>query len=1232
MSNPQQPLALRFPLKGSQLIEASAGTGKTFTISALYLRLVLGHGGDAAGFGRELLPPQILVVTFTDAATKELRDRIRTRLAEAARFFREEIEAPDALIAELRNSFADEHWSACAGRLDIAAQWMDEAAVSTIHSWCQRMLREHAFDSGSLFTQSLETDHSDLLGEVLRDYWRTFCYPMSGDALNWVRDNWGGPAALLPRVRALFGRSRASVTQEPAQLIEASVQQRREALQALKSPWAEWAAQLYAICLDGVKAKTVDGRKMQERYFKPWFDKLIAWANDEQQEYLDLGTGFTRLTPDGMAEAWKGTPPDHPALDAMVLLKDALDSLPTPDAAVLEHAAQWVGDRFEEEKRRRAEMGFDDMLLRLDAALHGPAGERLATLIREQFPVALIDEFQDTDPVQYRIFDSIYRLEANDESTGLFLIGDPKQAIYAFRGADIYTYLKARYATEGRLHTLGTNFRSSHGMVDAVNHVFQRAEDAAMGRGAFLFRSAEGNPVPFLPVASQGRKEHFQVDGQNVAALNVWQLASDQAVSGTLYRQQLAASCASEIVRLLNGGQQGRAGFAKDGEALRGVLPADIAILVRDGREAQAVRGELSARGVRSVYLSDKDSVFAAQESQDLLAWLKACAEPDAERILRAALASITLDLPLAELERLNQDELAWENRVLQFREYRRIWRTQGVLPMLRRLLHDFRLPQTLIRRSDGERVLTNLLHLSELMQQAAAELDGEQALIRHLSEHLALSGQAGEEQILRLESDEQLVKVVTIHKSKGLEYPLVFLPFICSFKPVDGSRLPLHFHDADGQAHISLQPTAALIEQSDDERLAEDLRLLYVALTRAQHACWLGVADLKRGNAGGSVLHRSALGYLLGGGAALVESTGLSDWLQALANDKAVIHIDTVPEPTTETFSAPRNVAALSKPRLPRRSARENWWIASYSALRIGDTITDSGDQSPDSAQAQKLFDDERLDPDAPREVPASGGDIHRFPRGPNPGTFLHGLLEWAGQEGFAAAASDPKALEKAIARRCNRRGWEGWISTLNDWLRHLLDVPLRLAPDDEPVALRALDQPNQYRVEMEFWFACSHVEVAQLDALVRRFTHNGAPRAAAETVALNGMFKGFIDLTFEHQGRYYVADYKSNWLGADDEAYTQLAMEGAILDNRYDLQYVLYLLALHRQLKARLPDYDYDRHMGGALYLFVRGSRSASQGAWFTRPPRELIESLDQLFQGRALTQDDVLSGELA
>ncbi|MFK3774109.1 exodeoxyribonuclease V subunit beta [Pseudomonas sp. NPDC089406] len=1216
-----RPLALSFPLHGSQLIEASAGTGKTFTISALYLRLILGHGGEQA-FERELLPPQILVVTFTDAATKELRERIRARLAEAARFFRGELEGADPLLHLLRADYPEEHWPRCANRLEIAVQWMDEAAVSTIHGWCQRMLREHAFDSGSLFTQSLETDHSELLGQVVRDYWRRFCYGMRGESLAWVRGNWGSPDALLPRIRPLFGRVRDSVqAEEPQALIEATLRQRTEQLNQLKAPWAAWADELQQICRDAVAAKQADGRKLQARFFEPWFDKLRTWAADEQAMELDLGTGFTRLTPAGMAEAWKaGEPPEHPALHAMEGLREQLQGLASPDVQLLEHAAGWVSARFETEKRRRAEMGFDDMLLRLQHALASEAGERLAGLIREQFPVALIDEFQDTDPVQYGIFERIYRIGENNPHTGLFMIGDPKQAIYAFRGADIFTYLGARRATLGRLHSLDTNYRSSQAMVAAVNRVFLLAEGREQGRGAFLFRTARDNPLPFVEVKAKGRSEQLLIDSQPATALQCWQLQSDEPVSNTLYRQRLAASCASHIVALLNGGQQGVTGFADGDGTLRPCLPSDIAILVRDGREAQLVRAELAARDVRSVYLSDKDSVFAAQEAHDLLAWLKACAEPDSERLLKAALASLTLDLPLLELERLNQDERVWEDWVMDFRRYRDTWQRQGVLPMLRRLLHDFQLPRSLMGRSDGERVLTNLLHLAELLQQAAGELDGEQALIRHLAEHLANAAQAGEEQILRLESDEQLVKVVTIHKSKGLEYPLVYLPFICTGKPVDGSRLPLSWHDDDGAAHLTLTPNAEQIERADDERLAEDLRLLYVALTRAQHACWLGVADLKRGTQRSSQLHRSALGYLLGGGLPLAASSQLGEWLDALQAATPAIARLPLPEADEQRYRSPASTLELLPPRKPRRAAAEHWWIASYSALRVGDQTLIA-----DSSQAQQLLDDEVLDSQLLREVPAEAGDIHRFPRGPAPGTFLHGLLEWAGREGFAEVSAQPEQIEHTVGRRCNRRDWAGWIPTLTQWLHAMLVQPMPL--QDASLTLASL---SQYQIEMEFWFASHKVDALQLDQLVARHTHAGAARPAAQPTQLNGMFKGFIDLAFELDGRYYVADYKSNWLGPDAQAYNALAMEQSILEHRYDLQYVLYLLALHRQLRARLPDYDYDRHVGGALFIFLRGVTAAGHGLYHARPPRALIEALDALFRGEsAPAQQDLFAG---
>ncbi|MCI1010440.1 exodeoxyribonuclease V subunit beta [Pseudomonas oryzihabitans] len=1212
----QRPLALRFPLQGNQLIEASAGTGKTFTISALYVRLVLGHGTPETAFGRELLPPQILVVTFTEAATQELRDRIRHRLAEAARFFRDEIAAPDPLLAELREDFPVEAWADCSRRLDIAAQWMDEAAVSTIHSWCQRMLREHAFDSGSLFVQNLEQDQSELLAQVVRDYWRRFCYPLEGEALDWVIEHWGEPRALAARLRPLLSEALGAPQGEPAALLATALTERRERLAHLKAPWARWAEEVRDLCQAGCDAKVVDGRKLQKRFFGPWCDKLVAWADNPTSEDLDIGTGFTRLTEEGFAEVWtKASPPDHPALAAMARLPGQLAELPSPEVPLLEHAAAWVQQKFEREKLRRAELGFDDILTRLDRALQADgAGARLAALIREQFPVALIDEFQDTDPVQYRIFSSVY---GAGEGTGLFLIGDPKQAIYAFRGADIHTYLQARRANAGHLHSLDTNFRSTAAMVAAVNQVFAHGE-ATAPRAAFLFRHGEDNPVPFEPVRAQGRREVLEIEGTPGAALTFWQLAGDEPLAGTAYRAALAESTASEIVRLLSLAAEAKAGFRREDGELTPLRPADIAILVRAGSEAQAVRQALVRRGVRSVYLSDKDSVFTAQEARCLLDWLKACAEPDVDRRLRAALGSLTLDLPLAELEALNHDEQAWEARVLQFRGYRQLWRGQGVLPMLRRLLQDFRLPQRLMARADGERVLTNLLHLAELLQRAAGELDGEQALIRHLAEQLAAQG-AADEQILRLESDAELVKVVTVHKSKGLEYPLVFLPFACAYRAEEGTTLPLRYHDDQGQLRRTFKPSAEELARADDERLAEDLRLLYVALTRARHACWVGVADLKRGRSKESGFARSALGYLATGGEPLASSAALGTALTTLIGAQPDTLILPLPEASPARLPEAREAPVTLKALTARRAAREDWWIASYSALRIGTRLGEAREEGPfnleldlDTPAAQKLFDDDRLAPDEARQ-PAAGEDLHRFPRGPGPGTFLHSLLEWVGEEGFTAIQAAPERLDDLIARRCQRRGWNHWIPILQGWLRQLLTLPLPL-----PGGSQRLGELARYQVEMEFWFATHGVDLERLDDLVSRGTHRGQVRPMLEPGQLNGLFKGFIDLVFEHEGRYFVVDYKSNWLGAEAGAYTRAAMEEAVLAKRYDLQYVLYSLAVHRLLKARLPDYSYERHFGGAVYLFLRGCDPAGHGVFVERPAQALIETLDLLFSG--------------
>ncbi|MDD1649076.1 MAG: exodeoxyribonuclease V subunit beta [Methylococcaceae bacterium] len=1232
---------LNFPLRGSRLIEASAGTGKTYTIALLYVRLVLGHGGSQ-GFTRALMPPEILVVTFTDAATKELRERIRARLSEAAILFRREPGGgepeDDELLFRLRSGYPEEQWPDCARALQLAAEWMDDAAVSTIHSWCNRMLREHAFDSGSLFTQTLETDQGELLAEVVRDYWRTFMIPLDVADAAEVRTWWAEPQDLQAMLKNLVEHAELLPTpQSPVAALAMAREEKMHRLAELKKNWVIWTDELATLLNEALAHKQVNGQKIHSRYYQLWLEKLRAWALDPVMVFPDLkstSTAWTRLTPMGMAEAWKqGDPPAHPALAAMAGLRDALNALPDARNELLCHAARWVANRFETEQNRHAQMGFEDLLIRLDAALQGPNAERLAMTIRQQFPAALIDEFQDTDPVQYRIFDSVYRVAENDPATALILIGDPKQAIYAFRGADIFTYLAARRACAGRLYTLKTNFRSTQAMVNAANRCFAVAERRQKGQGAFLFRTAQDNPVPFVDAVAKGRREVLQIKGAAIPALTAWWLPGGEtgkALGRTRYREHIADACASGLVRLLNLGQSGKAGFQGQND-FRPLQPKDIAVLVNSRREADTIRKALARRGVRSVYLSDRDSVYASPQALELEYWLAACAEPDDGRLLRAALATPTLGLSYATLDALNYDEAAWEARVLQFRRYRDCWQHQGVLPMVRALLNDFQVPTKLLGHGDpesepmrGERVLTDLLHLAELLQQAATLLEGEHALIRFLAEQrIAVDNDVGNEaRQIRLESDADLVQVVTVHKAKGLEYPLVFLPFASQFRVIDATKdLPLKWHDAKGELQVGLTADDRVLEWAEAERLGEDLRKLYVALTRARHATWVGLGPLEN-------LEQSAIGYLLGGGEP-IPPDAFPQHLEDLKGDCADMSVAPAPEITVETFREQQLAITEFKAREPRRAVRENWWIASYSALKA-----DKGGTGHAYLSADTAAEDTYLEVQAGKDAPALAGvgdkpspafqsvaesvSLHDFPAGAEAGTFLHDLLEWSANLGFAETLTQPALLRDQVARRCQIRGWAHWVEPLTEWLRHFLALPLETGRSAAPVALASL---KTYRAEMEFWLAANTVTTGEIDRLVRRHALVGEPRPDLQPLELNGMLKGFIDLVFEHEGVYYVADYKSNKLGTEDAAYTRQAIRGAILHSRYDLQYVLYLLALHRHLRSRLPEYNYDRHIGGALYFFLRGTGAPTQGLHAERPPRALIETLDRLFAGASL-----------
>ncbi|MGU5716862.1 exodeoxyribonuclease V subunit beta [Aeromonas taiwanensis] len=1189
MANPLN--TLRFPLHGERLIEASAGTGKTYTIAGLYLRLLLGHGplieegedaGQPSAHERPLSVTEILVVTFTEAATAELRGRIRGRIHEARLAFMRG-QSGDALLAQLLAEVEDHELAA--RRLLAAERQMDEAAVFTIHGFCQRMLKQNAFESGALFETEFLTDDSQLRLQAVSDYWRAEFYPVDKTLASAVRALWPSPAALLREMNGWLDNSELEM--RPPAGDETLAARHQVAMSRIAAVKEAWLAQV-----DEIRRQT-DGHisRYTGKNYEGWLAKIADWAQDEASGYA-IPKELERFGQTVLEENLKkgGELPTLPLfseIDALLASRPGIRDL------ILQRAALVVRSRMQASKRQAHQLSFDDLLKDLDGALDSPLGERLCERIRATYRVAMIDEFQDTDPQQYRIF---HRLYGGHQDTALLMIGDPKQAIYGFRGADIFTYIQARRNVSAH-YTLGRNWRSSGALVAAVNGLFERAKDP------FIYEA----DIPFLPVEAQGKSKALRLDGETAPVLHCWQLSGQPTFNRGDYQSKMARATAAEIHRLLT--------LAREGKALIGSEPVkagDIAVLVRTGAEGKLVQQELARLAIASVYLSNRESVLEQVEAREILLILHACQNPSEERSLRAALATGLFDLDAKALDELASDERAWESAVQEFMEYRKVWHKRGVLAMLRALLHRRNLAASLLASPYGERRLTNFLHLGELLQQVSSELDGEYALLRWLGE--AVNRQSGQdaEQILRLESERKLVQIVTIHKSKGLEYPLVFLPFICSHRSAD---TPL-YHEADEAGNrtiLDLTGAEDSLAEADKERLAEDLRLLYVALTRGVYATWLGLAPVRSGNGKSEKtdLHQTAIGYLLQKGEEGDAAT-LATALSALAEDLPGVAVG---EPSlTRPAPLPPEEEQLGEPQVRRfgGTLERDWWISSYSGLAA------QGHGHSKGVLANPGFDDEVVTEAAAlaaeEPVQAPQPSIFTFPKGARPGTLLHSLFETID---FESAAGEP--LAQHIATLLAQDGFdESWAQVLQQQVEVVLETPLETG-FGEPVRLRDL-APERKQVELEFFLPMGRVTAPALTALCQQHDPLSRGNKPLSFATVQGMLKGFIDLVFEWQGRWYLLDYKSNHLGMSPADYSRPALEQAMVEHRYDLQYQLYSLALHRLLTLRLPGYDFDQHFGGVFYLFLRGMPQG--GIFHTRPCRELVLGLDRLFSEGATT----------
>jgi exodeoxyribonuclease V beta subunit len=1133
--------------KGASLIEASAGTGKTYTIAGIFLRLLL---------EQKFSVHEILVVTYTNAATEELRSRIRALLRDAARAFsRGQSDNPflQAIYTRHRGDRVE-----ILQILERALCGFDEAPIYSIHGFCQRMLKDRAFESGALFDMELAADVSGLLQEIADDYWRRNFYYGNPIGASFILKNGFSPGRFLPWL--------TSCLNYPLLRFLSRIED-----QSLISLTAELEATFEKIkaCWNGNKSeiKLLFGSHQKK-----------AWANSPYNDDEKVAEFFLRVekcfactytVADLKCVEWfctakliagtgkNKTPPQHEFFKLCDELCRCESNFLT---AIQMDFLRFAKEELPRRKDRLKVQSFDDLLTRLHHALQSASGDGLVKAVGRRYKAALIDEFQDTDPIQYEIFRSIFF----NQDHYLFLIGDPKQAIYGFRGADIFTYLKAA-SVVARKFTLGENWRSESGLVDAINSIFCHAE------APFVVPE-----IKFEPVRARGEANRtpLLVKGQPQAPFELWfwpRGNDGRPISKEAAEEQLPHIVAAEIARLLSSD-------ARIGD--RRVRPQDIAVLVVENRQAQLMQEALSALSIPSVQQTTA-SLFESQEASDLHCILLAMAEPSNERLLKAALATETLGMNAESIYGLAEADPSRRRHLESFHDYFRTWTRGSFIQMFREFLRKQKIRSRLLSLPDGERRLTNFLHLGEVLHKASIDQRlGVRGLIKWLANQRSETGLRDEEYQLRLERDENALKLVTIHRSKGLEYGIVFCPF--SWKHSElmrGGEEQVFFHDrktGDLVRDLGSDQFDNNRELATEEKVAENLRLLYVALTRAKHRCYFVWGQFNKAgtSAPAWLFHNRALKTIEAKAIAYRELTDealladLHRLQRAVEQEPRPIVIRDIPRKDGAQYSPElHNRRTLVCPTLKAKVSND-WRVTSFSALTMR-----AFDETPDHDEPEHAL----IEPQSP---------IFTFPKGTRPGTCLHEIFEnWNFSE------TDPQLLRDLVSRKLKEHGLSEteFVDPVSEMVRNVLTASLD--GKDPEFRLEKIARADRLS-EMEFYFPLKKISAPRLQTLFSKYSLPEVPTSVGKLTfdPVTGYMKGFIDLVFQFGGKFYIVDWKSNWLGNSVEQYGPAPLRAAMAANHYDLQARIYSLALHQYLRHRLPDYSAE-HFGGVFYIFLRG-----------------------------------------
>jgi exodeoxyribonuclease V beta subunit len=1175
------------PLHGRHIIEASAGTGKTYNITELYIRLLL---------GKELLPKNILVMTFTKDATQEIISRVEAKLRETLASIVDD-GSLDIKIEDkkLTVSKGDENYK----NLKRALLEVDEAAIFTIHGFCKKILSEQAFASGIEMDITMETDTFGILKKTVEQYFRKYINA-DKEKFELLRlQGWHTPEKFLDRDKLL------NVVLSDYDILADTFEQESEKLISEKRQVFERLEKHQCFIFDNLVIKHKDKNKRIEEWevIKGWaLDSKFSLMPKEVPAFLN-GNRYRGRT--DIAEVFE----EIKALKDKYLKINDVDEYKKQFYAnkLLQKICLQIRKDFLKAKEQASTMDFNDLIAKLNESVkYSP---ELVNTLQAQYPVALIDEFQDTDAQQYEILDAIYPKLPRQSATAtpsykrgiddllLLMIGDPKQAIYGFRGGDIFTYLKAKESCDSQNQwSMDTNWRSTSAMISAYNRLFYKDDLSKEDAGKNVF----GGDIDYQLVKPSSKVDEKLIDFKdNLDAINYFHYQVNDNDNAGSISTELSNYTANEVASLLE--RQ----VAKE---------KDIAILVESGSQATLIQDALKSKGLTAVYLSQRERVYQSIEATEILYLMEGLYEYDNRLALKKALSTSLLG-GIAEkfVDYQADDTQVWADEIDNAKLLYSKWQKYGFMALIIEVIHT----KMQLRQDNKHRVITNILHLAELIKVAENKYKHPNQLIKWYRQQIA-NNENNSEAELRLENDDNLIKIVTIHGSKGLEYPIVFVPFASKTNTTkfNTKSFNKYYDKSLAQTVYKLGKDAEIKKIVDNEIIDESKRLLYVAITRASQRCYIGAAKFDK-------TEKSALAQFVD----YKEGDDWQDKLLAITNNPD--NHSKLVDVKEHQYSTLRSLSGVEVQRgidssLQAKSislANDNWQMLSFSKI-TRDTHQSIGLEK----------EDDELDDEIQETTKVAKSLDFRFTakKGADIGNLLHNVLEYTD---FSSGQIDDDILKMQF-NRYKVVGDEDYNS-LKRWLEECLVAPINqfVIPkrslslskcDEESFQLDNYSKENfclkdiassKALKEPEFYFPIKNNELnkARLMQILAKYRQEEISELKYDKIF--GMLHGFIDLLFEYNGKFFVADYKSNHLGDKLEDYNQQAMSDKNRASFYDLQYLIYTVALDKYLQQSLPNYNYDEHFGGVYYFYLRGLKDGF-GVYQARPSKEIVEELKALF----------------